>query len=182
MRWGLALGTSPWAYWPSNNRFERNSFNNRSLWKPYLPLSLAPGTERRGKKKRSICKVLAKSQAQWIGKKFIWAFLYKSPKEKDTVHCWSTEHACIAAPSRSTIAAKEVEFTGGLTPIPLTSARVRQHASGFHVAAKPQLGSVPAGNRYSPVHVRNMHVWHQRKKLIAWFVSTNTCLRQAQDQ
>lgn len=49
-------------------------------------------------------------------KKFIRAFLYKSPKEKDTVHCWSTEHACIAAPSRSTIATKEVEFTGGSLP------------------------------------------------------------------
>lgn len=69
-----------------------------------------------GKGKRSICEVLAMSPGTMNRKKIIWAFLYKSPKEKDTVHCWRREHACITASSRSVIAAKEVEFTRGSLP------------------------------------------------------------------
>lgn len=54
--------------------------------------------------------------------------------------------------------------------IPLTSARVREHKSGDHVAIEPQSCSVPASNRYSPDHVRNMHVRHPRKNWTGQFV------------
>lgn len=162
MRWGLALGTSPWAHWPSNNRFERSSFNNRSLWKPYLPLSLAPGTERRGKKKRTICKVLAKSQAQWIGKNSSEPS-FTNHQKKRTLGIVEVQNMPASLLHLGQPQLQRKSNSQGAHSRPSYQCTCQTAFIWFPCGRQAKPCSVPAGNRYSPVHVRNMHVWHQRK-------------------